>query len=290
MKKRIAILFHENAARYGGGSRMLYVIDRLARYWREAGHSVRAVYGARRFVPADLAIVHVDLSVVTDPYLDLARRYPRALNAQVRDVRKSTFSRNLVAADDPYSGPVIVKSDLNYGGLPERLLAPDRSRAASGIRRLLSSARSIAGQSRPARREDPTDYRIYDSPRDVPRAVAGSGAFVVEKFLPEVEDGLYCVRNYHFFGDREVCHRIAGPHPIVKAGNTIRREIVEPHPEIVALRKALHFDFGKFDYVVHDGTAVLLDINKTPGDARHIDEMVAARVRHTAGGLESYLA
>ena len=37
------------------------------------------------------------------------------------------------------------------------------------------------------------------------------------------------------------------------------------HPgEIVALRQRLGFDFGKFDYVLHQGRSYLLDVNRTP--------------------------
>jgi hypothetical protein len=40
------------------------VITRFADSWREEGFDVRYLFGARRFVPADLVIVHVNLSVV----------------------------------------------------------------------------------------------------------------------------------------------------------------------------------------------------------------------------------
>ena len=45
----------------------------------------------------------------------------------------------------------------------------------------------------------------------------------------------------------------------------VRSEFVEPHPEIVRLRKAMKFDYGKFDYVIHEGQVLLLDANKTVG-------------------------
>ena len=51
----------------------------------------------------------------------------------------------------------------------------------------------------------------------------------------------------------------------------------------------MKFDFGKFDYVVHEGNAVLLDANKTigcfPGKAT---SSVAASRRHRAAGIYSY--
>lgn len=283
MKKRIAVLFHENQARRAA-RQVPYTIYPLARCWEEAGHAVEFVFGIRKFRPADLAILHVDLSVVPDEYLEFARRYPIALNAEVRDVRKSSFSRNLVAPDDPYRGPVIVKSDLNYAGLPERMLASPPRRRGFGRWRALFS-RAPAGEPPPF--QSPTDYRVYASARDVPVHFR-RGEFVVEKFLPEIEDGLYRVRNYQFLGDRETCVRIASSNPIVKSENRSAREVVEVHPEIAALRRSLRCDYGKIDYVVNDGAAVLLDVNKTPGDTPTMDAEVAARVRHRAAGLDAY--
>ncbi len=286
MKKRIAVLFHERQSR--GGNRIPFTIYPLASCWKEAGHEVLFVYGVRKFVPADLAIVHVDLSVVPDEYLAFARRYPIVVNGNVRDTRKSSFSENLVAAGDPYRGRVIVKSDLNYAGIPERILAQPRRSAGSRLLAKLSRRYRSRHPASPVRVTGSADYRIYDCAGDVPRACFEDRGLVVEKFLPEIEDGLYCVRNLQFLGDRMTCVRIASPDPIVKADNRVRREIVEPHPEIVARRKALGFDYGKFDYAIHEGRPVLFDVNKTPGDAPTMDEEVRARVRYRAAGLYSY--
>src|SRR6185437_4188560 len=110
-----------------------------------------------------------------------------------------------------------------------------------------------------------------------------------EKFLPEMEDGLYCLRIFHFLGDRTACVRIGSPNPIVKVDNLVRREIVEPHPEVLEMRRSLGFDYGKFDYVLHDGRFVLLDINKTPGESRVISPRAMARIRNLASGISSLL-
>src|SRR5688572_30707632 len=106
-KRRIAVLVHKNAT-----DRTLrpYVITRLAEYWKKNGHDVVFLTGTSTYVPADLIIAHVDLSVVPENYLEFARRYPIALNSRVRDIRKSTFATNLLRQGDAYDGPVIVKS------------------------------------------------------------------------------------------------------------------------------------------------------------------------------------
>ena len=67
-------------------------------------------------------------------------------------------------------------------------------------------------------------------------------------------------------------------------------EEVDPHPEIVQMRKRLNFDYGKFDYVVHNGRAVLFDANKTTGADRVTTPRLNARRRHRADGIYSYFA
>ena len=115
----IVNLFHKNDRFYNPAR---YIVHDMAGFWRADGHEVVYVYGVKRHVPADLLLVHVNLSVVPEEYLEYALRYPIALNGRVRDIRKSTLSRNLVAYGDDWDGPVIVKTDLNYAGQPERLL------------------------------------------------------------------------------------------------------------------------------------------------------------------------
>jgi hypothetical protein len=285
MAKRIAILFHQNERRRWRG----YAIAHMAKCWTEAGHVVQCVFGVDRVVPADLAILHVDLSVVPDEYLAFARGYPRTLNGAVADVRKSTFSRHLLRAGDAYDGQVIVKSDLNFGGLPEQLLRPGGVPVATQMANLWRSLVGARHGHRPSRFQTSSIYRIYPSLRDVPPSCFATPGLAVEQFLPEREDGLYWLRLYHFLGDRLTSVRIGSPDPVVKSHNKVRRIAVEPHPEIVAQREALGFDYGKFDYVIHDGRAILLDVNKTPGEGRRVAPDSMARLRYRAAGLYSYL-
>ncbi len=287
LRKRIAILFHEHDR---GRDLTCYAITFLAEYWRADGHDVRLVFGTKKFIPADLAILHVDLSVIPDEYLAFAQRYPLTLNGAVKDIRKSTFSRNLVTPDDPYGGRVIVKSDLNYAGLPERVLHRSGFSTFSGRVQRLWSRYHLAAPDRSLQFNTPTDYRIYESRREVPRAYFKRSDLVIEKFLPEVENGFYHVRIYQFLGDRETWTRLAARHPIVNDRSRIGSETVEPHPEIIELRKGMKFDYGKFDYVVHGGKTVLLDTNKTTGaDAVRTPELEAMR-RHRADGIYSYFS
>jgi hypothetical protein len=280
LKKRIAILFHEHDRRR---DLTRYAITFLAEYWRADGHEVIPVFGFKKFIPADLALLHVDQSLVPDEYLAFAQRYPIALNGMVKDIRKSTISRNLVSLDDPYDGPTILKSNLNYAGLPEREM--DRVRGSTLTQRIqkLLPIQSPSFNT-------PMNYRIFERARDIPRAYFKRRDLIIERFLPEMEQGLYHVRNYQFLGDRETWTRLASRYPIVNDITQVSQEDIEPHPEIVELRQNLGFDYGKFDYVTHDGKAVLLDANKTTGaSAVRTPELEAMR-RHRAGGIYSYFA
>jgi hypothetical protein len=204
--KRIAILFHESGRDRDPRD---YAIHALAGFWRQDGHRVVFLYGVKKFVPADLLVVHVDLSVVPQPYLDFAARYPAAVNGSVKDDRKSSFSRNVLDASNGYEGPVIVKSNLNYAGIPERLAAPGRPRGLAALFRRPGAGGADPAHGTPPEFRTPTDYRVYDSPREVPRGDFDRADLVVEKFLPEMEDGLYCLRVLHFLGDRTACVVIA---------------------------------------------------------------------------------
>ncbi len=287
MRKKIGVLFHEKDR-----DRVeFYVISSLAEYWREEGYEVIFIFGVNQYYPVDLILVHVDLSIVPDEYLEFAHRYPIVLNGYVRDIRKSTFSQNLVQPGDSYTGKVIVKTDLNYAGRPEQIAPPSRTPFQSGILKWLTSRLHSEPEHHLPHFESPHDYQVYETLHDVPEIFFTSNQFVVEKFLPEMEDDLFFVRYLGFLGDRTNAVRLGGKSPIVNGQTQIVREIIEPHPEIVGLRRKLKFDFGKFDYVLHDGQPILFDTNKTIGSARvPFPPSIAARWRFIAGGINSYFS
>jgi hypothetical protein len=116
--KRFAVLCHE---RERGLDPARYLVHHFEEFWREDGHDVAYLFGTERFVPADIVLVHVDVSVVPESYLEFAARYPIVLNGRVRDIRKTTTSRYLLRPGDDWRGPVIVKTDLNHAGNRERV-------------------------------------------------------------------------------------------------------------------------------------------------------------------------
>lgn len=112
---------------------------------------------------------------------------------------------------------------------------------------------------------------------------------VVERFRPEIEDGLYHTRMFQFLGDRWSCTRVASAGAIVKTENSIRVEDITPAPEVLAWREAHHLDYGKLDYVVSEGEVVLLDVNKTTGASTFDGNAAQKELRHyRAEGLYSY--
>ncbi|MBK8724546.1 MAG: hypothetical protein IPL96_00485 [Holophagaceae bacterium] len=249
MGRRIAILVHEDTP---PEDLSRYAVSRLVPTWQADGHEVFPLFGVREQVPADLVFVHVDLSVVPDEYLAFAARYPTSVNGAVKDIRKSTFSPHLLGPEDPWPGPVMVKSDRNHGGLPE---------AVHGIARLDGRGIEPAFRTQNA-------YRIFSNLREVPAEFFASPDYVVQRFMPEMEDDRFHVRTYQFLGEWSLCTRMASEHPVVSAENMVAKGPARVHPEIEELRRRLHFDYGKFDYVVHDGAVVPLDLNKTTGGRR----------------------
>lgn len=243
-RRRIAVHWH---AADRGRDRSRYMVSFYEPLWRALGLEVVHRFGPDAAVTADLALLHVDLSVVPPEYLALARAYPRLLNGAVADIRKSAVSRLLVGPSDPVAGPVIVKTDLNSGG------APERQRGVGARRWRWPWSRR------------PDAYRVFGSLAQVPRRLRRDPGRVVERFVPEREGALYAVRVWHFLGDRGSCRRLLGPDPILRAGSQARAQDVEVPEDLRAARAALGFDYGKFDFVVHGGAAFLLDANKTPG-------------------------
>lgn len=269
-KKTIAVLWHEHQQQEQQNARVSYMISHYAQVWREDGHQVIDIYGPNQFTPADLLIVHVDLSVVPDQYLQFAARFPMVLNGKIKDIRKSTVSTLRVRANDAWPGPVIVKSNLNFAGIPERRM-----------KALPPAAGPMMGS--------PNDYRVFDRIAAVPRMVWTDPNVVVERFMPQIEDGEYVIHNMVFLGERATCTKNFSTHPVIHAYNQTRSSWVEPHPEVLALRKRLGFDMGKFDYVIYDGKPVVFDTNKTvgvsPGEASPEQQKIR---RQRAEGLYAY--
>ncbi|MGR8921426.1 MAG: hypothetical protein ACU85V_17555 [Gammaproteobacteria bacterium] len=255
-----------------------FMVYALAERWRAAGHRVLRHHGTDAPPPADLAILNINLTVVPAAYRRLSEHYPRVVNGAAVDISKRRFSQHLLARDDDWPGPVIVKTDANFGGMPEAMLA------AEARRRALPAATVPAG---PVLRH----YPVLDRLADVPASVWDTPGLIVEKFLPESGDGRYYMRVWSFLGSVERCSRLEAGVPVIKARDIITREAVPVPGELRRWRRELGFDFGKFDWVMHAGRPVLLDTNRTPaapGTLMASPDFVAY-LDELARGIEDFL-
>lgn len=258
------------------------------------GYKVTFQFGVDRIVPADLVFLHVDLSVVPDEYIEFAASYPASVNGRVRDIRKSTISSILVSPGDDWPGPVIAKSNLNFGGKPEYILTYGDSARNNIGSRYFHYIRNWLGKRRDnARIRSWKDYRIYDSLNDVPIEIANDPDIIIERFLPDQRDGIYTAYAYQFLGSASICRRLTSPQPIVKGDTSANVDLDDPHPQAERWRKQFNLDYGKIDYVINNGLPVLLDVNKTTGNHpsfvrnldSSVDEILGARARAIASFL-----
>ena len=252
-----------------------FFVAGLFPYWAEAGHRVIVHEGARDLPPADVAILHVDRTVIPPEYVEALRAYPVVVNGRTLDVSKRRISEHLVGAYDDYDGPVIVKTNANSGGVPEWLheqVARQKGEPPPG----------------PPAKYMTERYRIFDSVKQVPARARLSPDLVVEKFLPERDPQGYASRHWIFFGDRERCTRVVGGQPVLKGIDIVGRTVVPVPDEIRAWRAKLGFDYGKLDFVIHDGRPVLLDANRTPTIPERLSPELAKGMANLAPGIDAF--
>jgi hypothetical protein len=264
-----------------------YMINLMRPEWERSGWRVLDVAGCSRRVPADVVFLHVDLSLVPKCYQAFAADYPIAINASATDIRKTSYSRNRVLLDDDFEGPVVVKTALNHAGIPELLhryprLSLHRALARRGVRlpgyALPEYPYTIRGKQ---------DYRIYSSVRLVPPEVFDCPDLIVEKFLPEMHGGRYCVREWYFLGDVSFNHVELSDDAISTFGEPAPHLSEPTPPELIQLRRELGMHYGKIDYAMRDGKPVLFDINKTIGTRSPPTELGKAVGAALAKGLRS---
>jgi hypothetical protein len=256
-----------------------YLLATLAKNWRARGLRVQA--GDSYSPDADVCILHHDISVIDRHTVPLPPPGKPVINGAVLDISKRRYSTLLLTPGDDWDGPVIIKSNLNHYGAPEKRLV--RRAVIERLRGRLADISWRGVQALPSR-----SYPILVSIELVPDWVWTSPELLVEKFLPErTRDGLYAVRGWVFCGDRGYAYRVASRDPIVKPRTAAKiRYLKSPPPALMQRRAELCFDFGKFDYVEHDGETILLDANKTPTFRGNPQ---ARRMRWLASGIEAFL-
>jgi hypothetical protein len=254
-----------------------WAIDELAKIWVNDGLKVQYMAGIRTRHPADVLIVHVDMSEVPQQVLDFAASYPVSINARVKDIRKRTISHHQVVPGDGWSGPVIVKSNLNCCGLGELLVG-------------VKDPKGVRPPKFPFKMEKQTDYRVFDRVEQMPAEYFNDQSVVVERFLPERSGDLYYTRSYHFLGSKTSTVLLSSDQPIVLGQNAKSLQQIEPDPEVVQFREQFGLQYGKIDYVMYEGRAVILDVNKTTGAGGiSKDPRVQELRRYRASGIYDFL-
>jgi hypothetical protein len=277
---RIVILFHE----YQRPKRHhRYLVDAFQNVWEKWGLHVSFAYGIQERVVADLLIPHIDLTRTPPEYVDYIRSFPAVVNRDLLDISKRRYSTHLLRDTDACDGPVIVKTDANYGGRPEYWLARHRHPILARIRRQATPVLEFLLGRRLAWRSALRQYPVYDALSRVPRHARSNPALILERFLPEREGDQFFMRHYLCLGDHARSSRVTSPSPFMK------RSMCRPAgeglpvpPEVLQLRRDMGVDFGKIDYVIHQGHTVILDVNRTPAlpgspeaDARVVGDLAA---------------
>jgi hypothetical protein len=281
MPASISIVTHELSAEMRGSR---YFVAQLAALWERQGLNVNATAGCR-FIPAELALMHVDTSLVGEEYLSLGHRYPLTLNGRVEDIRKTSISDYLLKKDDAYSGPVIVKTNENYGGLNEFRMR----------NRFNESIIPPSFIDRPWRKReimDSLNYPVFEKLADVPSGVWKNPRLIVEKFLPErLDNGDYKGRVYLFFGREEFVCWFSSPKPVIKSTVATDKGVLDSVPPALRHLRTEHgFDFGKFDYTEVDGEVCVYDMNKTPAFGPEMRELITqAKMEKFAQEVHEFL-
>lgn len=265
------------------------LLTHLVPLWRSTGLTVTVVDGPGQRHGARLGVLHVDLTRVPPAYAGLETVYRTLLNGSVLDIGKRRLDNGLaVRLEDPEPGPVIVKTDLNVGGLPERMV---ERRGTLWPRRLAATVLDHLRPGRPTgRRWWRHAYPVYPSMAAVPRWVWSRPDLVVQRFVPERVSDRYLLRIWYFFGAVDYhLVRYASDPTFSARSLTGADELGDVPPELRRLRLAWGFDFGKFDYVLCEGRPVVLDANKTPSFGLDATPFHRPALPRLARGIQAWL-
>jgi hypothetical protein len=267
-----------------------YILNRALEHLHRAGLRYRLLDRAGRGATGAIAFVHVNLTDVPPRHRPAPGAYALCLNGEATSISRVLYSRACLGRDSQYAGPVVVKSVLNYRGLPEVNYRLATSRAFRLEYRFL---RRLGLD--PRRKRCPR-YALYKSVDAVPDSVWKDPRRIVERFLPGLLATPVVKYRYDFFLD-VVLHTRGTYDSLLADPDTVRAvTLVDTVPnEVLRVRKDLRLDFGSMDYFVVDGEAVVVDANKTtactegwlrmfPAVERYLEEVGARLVEVVRSG------
>ena len=150
--------------------RYSYVIRLLMEQWRQWSFQVEVTSDAETAVGvATVVIPHEDVTRTPAEYEKSFDRCAAVVNRAVKDISKRRISKNLIRRPGDHDGPVIVKTNLNCGGVAELNGVRDKGRFGRAV---LAIARrlpwQLSGMIGP--------YKNFDHPKSAPARVEESDA------------------------------------------------------------------------------------------------------------------
>ena len=263
-----------------------YIVRHVVDYWRVRGVRFELTTNPKVAPQGDIAWQHLDVTNVDRSFRRLLARYPRTINGEATSIAKREWATHLVTRRGDWEGPVIVKTNLNYGGRGE-----DWTHASKLLRHPWVHAFKDKLPSRVSGRLNPAAYPIYQSKSEVPGWIWDDSRFVVQRFLAERSDEAYAIRRWFFFGNREFAYLAHGATPIVMGDEHAQWvQISEVPSELHGLRQRMHLDFGKIDYAEVDGDVVIYDANSAvSADCRGDARLQTLIVESLVPGLGTFL-
>jgi hypothetical protein len=295
---------------------MKFAIDHYVLRWKDAGHRVIYHIGPNNIPVTDIVIVAIFPTVVSQEYVDIINKLPGVvINGKVLDTSRRRFSQLILSRTDNYTGPVIVKTNANYGGLSELYMSGERRALKMAILRairglgtfrppivmsfLRKSGLLVIIKRLKDWKFDPEwstvetlpilKYPVYEGIKDVPDGVWENNNLIVERFISNPENELFETHYCAFFGDKAIAGCLKSSNPIVKYKNAISDEETPIPDEVMQWKKDLNIDFGRFDYVESEGKYFLIDVNRVEGGGSSNYEY-PAELDFLASGLEFYIS
>ncbi|MEO8538458.1 MAG: hypothetical protein ABI577_01865 [bacterium] len=263
-----------------------YLVRHVADYWREHDVAFELTTDPSNAPVADLAWQHLDATSVDPAYRRLLARYPVTINGKALDISKRIVASHLVLPGDDWRGPVIIKTNRNFGGRAEDWIHRWRVLHHPWLHALQDAL-----PTRLSGRIDPATYPIHTSKAGVPNWVWNDRRFVVQRFIAERQGELYGIRRLFVLGDREFAYLAYGPKPIVQGDDNGEWTRLRELPDALRrFRSEIGLDCGKIDYCEVDGELVVYDVNPAvSADGPEDLDLQRQIVAELTPGLETFL-